>query len=311
MKRLPLLASFLLFIALCASIAYWALQLFKPPLRPVAAPPRVARMEVAPEAASALFGGRPGKVAAASNFQLKGVIMSGTAGDSVAILGADGKPAQAVRVDMEVAPNVTVKEVHRDYVLLSDGGTIKRVDLPENAKAQVNVVPVPGPPIPVQGPATPPPTTGRGHFTPPSAQTQNAASAPTTNATTGRSPLLPPPAPQAAQQIQPQGQAAQSQPQQHGQVRSGQTVPPTTVVSPPPSSQATQNAAPSATTAQPAGAAAPQQAPVAAAPQPAPNQSYGGATSSNPSQYSGNSGAGSSGGSGGSEMLPPATLRSR
>src|ERR671916_145678 len=120
MKRWPLVASFVLFIALCASAAYWALQLFKPPVRPVAAPPRAAQAEVKTDAAAALFGGRPGKVAVASNYQLRGVISSGNGRDSVAILSADGKPAQAVRMNMEVAPGVTVKQVHRGYVLLSE-----------------------------------------------------------------------------------------------------------------------------------------------------------------------------------------------
>lgn len=139
MKRLPLVASFLLFVALCASIAYWGLQLFKPPLRPVAAPPRAVQAEVRPEAASALFGPRAGNVAVASNYQLRGVIFAGTARDSIAILSADGKPAQAVRVNSELLPGVTVKEVHREYVLLSEGGTTKRVELPESAKAQGGV----------------------------------------------------------------------------------------------------------------------------------------------------------------------------
>lgn len=136
MNRWPLVASFILFIALCASIAYWAMQVFKPPLRPVAAPPRAAKTEVNPEAAAALFGGRGSKAAVASNYQLKGVIMSGTAGDSVAILSAEGKPEQAIRVDMEVMPGVTVKEVHREYVLLSEDGVTKRVELPETAEVQ-------------------------------------------------------------------------------------------------------------------------------------------------------------------------------
>lgn len=136
MNRWPLVASFILFIALCASIAYWAMQLFKPPLRPVAAPPRAAKTEVNPEAAAALFGGRGSKAAVASNYQLKGVIMSGTARDSVAILSTEGKPEQAIRVNMEVMPGVTVKEVHREYVLLSEDGVTKRVELPEAAEAQ-------------------------------------------------------------------------------------------------------------------------------------------------------------------------------
>jgi general secretion pathway protein C len=155
MKRWPLVASFLLFLLLCASVAYWGLQLFKPPLRPVAAPPRTASADVPPEAAAALFGGKAGPVAVASNYQLHGVILSGTARDSVAILSADGKPAQALRVNAELAPGVVVKEVHRDHVLLSDGGVVKRVELPETAQLNVATAsPVPSRPA---LPAAPPP----------------------------------------------------------------------------------------------------------------------------------------------------------
>lgn len=210
MKRVPLIVSFLLFIALCAAIAYWALQLFKPPTRPVAAPPRVARAEVSTDAAAALFGGRPGKAAVASNYQLKGVILSGAARDSVAILSADGKPAQAVSVGLEVVPGVTVKEVHREYVLLSEGGALKRVELPESAKAQVNLASAA--PVGTQGaaalPPAAPPASSRGQMSPPPAPLQ---SIPAPNPATGstqtanpRSPLLPPPAPQAQQQAQQQ-----------------------------------------------------------------------------------------------------------
>ena len=162
MKRQTLLASFLLFILLCASIAYWGLQLFKPPLRPMAAPPRAAVPEVNSEAAAALFGGRPGKVAVASNYQLRGVIMSGTPRDSVAIVSADGKPAQAVRVGSELQPGVVIKEVHQDYVLLSESGAVKRVELPEDVKGQGGLAV--SSPVPVQPrtgtPPPPPPPRG-------------------------------------------------------------------------------------------------------------------------------------------------------
>jgi general secretion pathway protein C len=155
MKRLPLLASFLLFIALCASAAYWGMQLFKPPLRAVAAPPRAAKADIRPEAAVALFGGKSGAVAA-SNYQLKGVIFSGSPHDSIAILSADGKPAQAIRVDTEVAPGVKIKEVHREYVLLTEGGVIKRVQLPESAKGQAGLASTA--PAPARTPVTPGPS---------------------------------------------------------------------------------------------------------------------------------------------------------
>lgn len=138
MKRLPGLSSFFLFVALCAASAYWALLLFKPAVRPVAAPPPASQPAIGLEAALGLFGGNA-SVAVASNFQLKGVIVADLASDSVALLSADGKPAQALATGAEVVPGVRVKEVHAQYVLLSDSGVIKRVELPESAKASVDI----------------------------------------------------------------------------------------------------------------------------------------------------------------------------
>src|SRR5690606_36376103 len=123
MKRWPLVASFVLFVLLCASLAYWAMQLFTPPVRPVAAPPRDAQADVNAQAAAGLFGGRgSGATAVASNYQLRGVIFSGNPKDSVIIISADGQPAMAVRAGSEVAPGVTVKEVHRNHALLEENG---------------------------------------------------------------------------------------------------------------------------------------------------------------------------------------------
>lgn len=159
MKRWPLLASFLIFVALCASLAYWGMQLFKPPVRPVAAPPQAATPQVRPEAAAALFGGRAVKAAVASNYQLRGVIMSGDPKSSVAIISADGKPAQAVRAGKDILPGVTIKEVHRNYVLLTENGAPKRVELPQYAKglSVASTAPVPTRPMPPPPPPPPPP----------------------------------------------------------------------------------------------------------------------------------------------------------
>src|SRR6478736_9205924 len=153
MKRWPLIASFVLFIALCACIAYWAMQLFKPAARPVAAPPR-AQVEVHTDAAAGLFGGRGGPAAVASNYQLRGVIFSGNGRDSVAIISANGTPAQSLRVNTEISPGVTIKEVHRDYILLTDNGQEKRVELPEDAKSQSNISTAA--PVNTSRPSTPP-----------------------------------------------------------------------------------------------------------------------------------------------------------
>jgi general secretion pathway protein C len=141
MKRLPVMVMFVLFIALCVSLAYWGMQLFKPPVRPVAAPVQASTADVRLDVAAGLFGGRKTAVAAATNYQLKGVILAGRPEESVAILSVEGKPAQALGVDKEVVPGVSVKEVHAQYVLLSDGGVSKRVDLPENAPPSVRANP--------------------------------------------------------------------------------------------------------------------------------------------------------------------------
>ena len=138
MKRLPLIMSFILFIALCVSAAYWAMQIFKPPVRAIAAPPQVERPAPSLDAAAALLGGRT-SFAMASNFQLKGVVVASNPAESVAILAANGKPGQAVRTNHEIMPGITVQEVQDDYVLLSDNGAVKRVELSAETKRQMKV----------------------------------------------------------------------------------------------------------------------------------------------------------------------------
>jgi general secretion pathway protein C len=108
------------------------MQLFNPPLRAVAAPPQSILPTPSLEAAAGLFGGHTTVVA--SNFQLTGVVMANNPAESVAILVANGKKPQAVRTNAEVVPGVTVKEVQRDHVLLSERGVIKRVDMPKDTK---------------------------------------------------------------------------------------------------------------------------------------------------------------------------------
>jgi general secretion pathway protein C len=140
MARLPLIANFMLFIALCASLAFWGKQLFTPQSR-AAAPP--SQLVAAPmprvEAGAGLFGGPPAGAADASNLQLKGVIAAGP--DGVAILSVEGQPPQVVVVGMQAAPGVTVTQVYATYVLLDKGGAIKRIDLPASAKGGLEISP--------------------------------------------------------------------------------------------------------------------------------------------------------------------------
>jgi len=164
MKRLPLVVTVLAVVLLSASLAYWGLQLFKPQQRAIAAPPQAA----APlniEAAKGLFGGQI-TVAAVSNYQLRGVIAA-RGEDSAAIIVVDGQPPLALGVGREVVPGVTVKEVHPKYVVLSEGGALKRVELAADTGASAgaaggqppSLLPGPGQqPLPQIAPPQAPPS---------------------------------------------------------------------------------------------------------------------------------------------------------
>jgi general secretion pathway protein C len=136
MKHMPLVAASALFVAVCASAAYWSVPWLQQSPGPVVAAPKVAAAPPAIAAAAGLFGGAP--AAAPTTFQLKGVIADGPEG--VAILAAEGKPAVSVGVNQEAAPGVTVQEIHLTWVMLNEGGTVRRLDLPSSAIAGLEIV---------------------------------------------------------------------------------------------------------------------------------------------------------------------------
>jgi general secretion pathway protein C len=149
MKRLPILLSLLALVVLSASIAYWVLQLYQPAQRPLAAAPAASMPTPPLDAAATLFGGQA-SAAVASNYQLTGVVAAGR--ESVAIIVADGAPPKALKLGKEVASGVTVQEVHQRYVMLSDGGVLKRIDIAVDGKAgsAIPTSPLPGQPQPQQ-----------------------------------------------------------------------------------------------------------------------------------------------------------------
>ena len=147
MKRLPQFTSLLAVVALSVSLAYWAMQLFKAPQRPINPPPVPVVQDASVEAGAALFGGQV-SVATASNYQLKGVVATGNGRGSVAIIATDGKPSVALPEGAEVVPGVTVLEVHARHVLLRDGGVSKRIDLVADDKALALPGPVSASPAP-------------------------------------------------------------------------------------------------------------------------------------------------------------------
>ncbi|MES2152667.1 MAG: type II secretion system protein N [Pseudomonadota bacterium] len=132
MKRMPILFSLLALIALSVSAAYWTLQLYTPQQRPLAALATPAPPEPSMAAAGTLFGGQA-VAATAASYQLTGVVADGA--DSVAILVPEGAPPRALKVGKEIAAGVTVAEVHPRYVMLSEGGVLKRVELATDARA--------------------------------------------------------------------------------------------------------------------------------------------------------------------------------
>jgi len=161
MKRLPFIFTVVAVAALAASLAYWALQMFKPAQRPIAPMQIAAAPAPSLEAAKGLFGGQVAQVAV-SNYQLRGVIAAGLGRDSAAIIAVNGQPAVALAVGREVAPGVTVQEIHAKHVLLSEGGVIKRVDLASDAGATGGGLPgAANMPLPTQQPVGAPlPTQG-------------------------------------------------------------------------------------------------------------------------------------------------------
>jgi len=130
-KRLPLLLSLLGVILLAASLAYWILQLYQPPQRPIAAVPHTSMPDPSIDAAATLFGGQIA-TASATSYQLTGIVSAGR--ESVAIIVAEGSPPKAVRMGKELVPGITLAEVHPRYVMLSDGGVMKRLDLAADSK---------------------------------------------------------------------------------------------------------------------------------------------------------------------------------
>ena len=128
MTRLPVIFSFLLFLALAATFAYWISQWTVPPPRAVSAP--MNERTVTPvSAAASLFGGRSQGTSMA-NVQLRGVVYSGRSSDSLAIIAVEGKPARALRVNSEIAPGVKVKQILSKTVVVSEQGAERELSLP-------------------------------------------------------------------------------------------------------------------------------------------------------------------------------------
>jgi general secretion pathway protein C len=144
--RLPIarIASVLLFAALCAIVAGWALQLLAP-RAPVAPAGAIAQVQGPPDlsAAGQLFGGVPRAAdaqvqAAPSNIQVSGVLAAGARG--VALLAIDGRPAKPFAVGEPVSDGMTVRAITGDTVELDRGAGGPPMRLPAPARGSVAVL---------------------------------------------------------------------------------------------------------------------------------------------------------------------------
>jgi general secretion pathway protein C len=140
--RLPAarIVSVLLFAALCAIVAGWALQLLAP-RAPIAPAGAVAQAQPPTDlgAAAQLFGGapRPADTVAAgpANIQVAGVLAAGPRG--VALLAIDGRPAKPFAVGEAVLEGTTVRAVSGDAVELERAGRPLRLAAPARGSLEV------------------------------------------------------------------------------------------------------------------------------------------------------------------------------
>ncbi|MFC5477713.1 type II secretion system protein N [Massilia suwonensis] len=200
MKRLPLLFTLLALIFLAVSATYWGMQLYKPQQRPIAAAPPAAVPELSPDAAATLFGGQA-VANVATNYQLTGIVSAGR--DSVAIIVAEGQPPKALKVGRELSPGVSISEVHPRYIMLSEGGVMKRIDLAADTKPAIALSGAVAPPMPV------PPQMARPSIAP-------AGALPTTEPQTAPGAVQSAPPPGEVNPVVPQGQEAPQEPPQEG-----------------------------------------------------------------------------------------------
>jgi general secretion pathway protein C len=133
MKRLPLIINIILFALLCMVLSYWGMQIFKPKVRPIAVSGNMQNFEPNVGQWGSIFGFSETNVAAVSSYQLKGVIVAPQARDSAAIIYVEGEPTFSIGIGKEFMPGVKLQEVHTNYVVVSESGVAKRVDLPATA----------------------------------------------------------------------------------------------------------------------------------------------------------------------------------
>lgn len=130
MKNAPKIVAGMLIACIFASGNYWFKHFSGGSTLPVGE--IVAQTEILPRisAARSLFGNRV-EIVADRQYQLNGVVFSGAVAERIAIISVNSKPANVVKNGGQVDPGVTLKEVNRVYVVLSDERGEMRVAFPK------------------------------------------------------------------------------------------------------------------------------------------------------------------------------------
>lgn len=154
-----------------ATVAWWALQLFAPPIA-IAPPGSLADQHGAPDltASARLFGEPVGTrtasaPAAMANIQVLGVAASAVRGS--AVIAVDGKPARAYMVGDAVTTDARLIEVRADHAIVEQRGARVELVAPQrpsvdvlwSGPAQHDRIEAARPPVPVAAaPAAPAPS---------------------------------------------------------------------------------------------------------------------------------------------------------
>ena len=134
MNRAVHLCTFLLVLALAASITAWMLEFSarrtpSEPVRTITTGNPAARTQAADIAPIAgLFGARAADEA--GDIRLLGVIAQGKSGEGIALLSIDSKPAVALRAGEDIGPGITLAEVRADRVVVNRAGVPQEIRLP-------------------------------------------------------------------------------------------------------------------------------------------------------------------------------------
>ncbi len=165
MKRLPLIATILLFLLFCLSLSYWLSRWIKAPARTLQA---AAVQSFEPNGNwGSIFGLPPQQQVQATDVQLKGVIYAKNPADSQVIVSLNNQANQAIRMNEDIGNGAILKQVGNNFIVVANGAAERRIELPANAQNLNGLTiqfapsspPLPPPSIPAVAPGhTPPPS---------------------------------------------------------------------------------------------------------------------------------------------------------